>query len=91
MNLLESTGDEIIIEQGIRKQTGLREAYRREGVNINPLLLIQLPGENKKVSTIEEREIEKVERILRDHYGITRENGRLAVWLSEDKTPDALA
>ena len=42
------------------------------------------------MSSLEEREIEKVEKILRDKYGITRENKKLAVWLSEDKTKDVL-
>lgn len=90
LNLLESTGDEIIIEQGIRKQMELREAYKNEWINLNPLLLIQLPWEKKTVSVLEEREIEKVEKILKEKYGITRENKRLAVWLSEDKTKDVL-
>ena len=42
------------------------------------------------MSNLEEREIEKVEKILREKYGITRENKKLAVWLSEDKTKDVL-
>lgn len=90
LNLLESTGDEIIIEEWIKKQVELREAYRREWVNINPLVLIQLPWETTKISDLEEREIEKVERILKEKYGIMRENKKLAIWLSEDKTKDVL-
>lgn len=90
LNLLSSTGDEIVIEQGLAKRAELVEAYRSEGIAINPLVLIQIPGENAKTNALEEREIEKVERILREKYGITRENKRLAVWLSEDKTTDVL-
>jgi type III restriction enzyme len=90
LNLLDETGDAIIIDQWIQKQIELRSAYQREWVSINPLILIQLPWETAKVSSLEEREIEKVEKILQAKYGITRENKKLAVWLSEDKTKDVL-
>ncbi len=90
INLLDATSDEIIISEWMRKQQELREAYQREWKSINPLLLIQLPGETAKVSELETREIEKVEKVLREKYNITRENKKLAVWLSEDKTKDVL-
>jgi type III restriction enzyme len=35
---------------------------------------------------LEKTEIEKVEKILESKYNITRENQKLAVYLSEDKT-----
>ncbi|KKU12798.1 MAG: Type III restriction enzyme, res subunit superfamily [Parcubacteria group bacterium GW2011_GWA2_47_26] len=57
------------------------KAYKRDGVDINPLVLIQLP--DRKGSS-EDRLRERVERILKDEHGITTEKGnnKLAVWLS---------
>ncbi|MDQ7023896.1 MAG: hypothetical protein Q9M97_10535, partial [Candidatus Gracilibacteria bacterium] len=37
-------------------------------------------------SPLEKTEIEKVEKLLDEKYTISRENGKLAVYLSEDKT-----
>jgi len=90
LNLLDTTSDEIIIVEWMKKHAELKSAYQREWKNINPLVLIQLPWETAKVSELETREIEKVEKLLREKYDITRENKKLAVWLSEDKTKDVL-
>jgi len=83
LNLLESTGEEIIIKQWLEKREKLKDLYKN---NINPLVLIQIPWKTEKTSSIEKSEIEKVEKILKDIYDISRENWKLAVYLSEDKT-----
>lgn len=76
----EKTSQDIIIEASYNKRLELKEAYANAGTNINPLCLIQLPnaeaGEAKK---------EVIEAFLADK-GITEPNGKLAVWLSEEKS-----
>lgn len=76
----EKTSQDIIIEAAYNKRIELKEAYAKVGSNINPLCLIQLPnaeaGEAKK---------EVIETFLADK-GITETNGKLAVWLSEEKS-----
>lgn len=76
----EKTSQDIIIESAYNKRLELKEAYKNAGAEINPLCLIQLPnaeaGEAKK---------EVIEAFLADK-GITEANGKLAVWLSEEKS-----
>jgi type III restriction enzyme len=76
----EKTSQDIIIEAAYNKRLELKEAYKNAGANINPLCLIQLPnaeaGEAKR---------EVIEQFLADK-GITEKNGKLAIWLSEDKS-----
>jgi len=83
LNLLENTGEEIIIKQWLEKREKLKSLYTSW---INPLVLIQIPWNIAKTSVLEKSEIEKVEQILEEKYNITRDNWKLAVYLSEDKT-----
>ncbi|PIN77840.1 hypothetical protein COV15_01235 [Candidatus Woesearchaeota archaeon CG10_big_fil_rev_8_21_14_0_10_34_12] len=76
------SSDELIIEQALKKREELAKLYDKEGSNINPLVLIQLP--DKKGNLINKRD--DVIKILKDKFKITEENGKLAVWLSEEKT-----
>ncbi|OIO62618.1 hypothetical protein AUJ69_02670 [Candidatus Woesearchaeota archaeon CG1_02_47_18] len=76
------SSDELIIEQALKKREELAKLYEKEGSNINPLVLIQLP--DKKGNLINKRD--DVIKILKDKFKITEENGKLAVWLSEEKT-----
>jgi type III restriction enzyme len=79
------SSDELVIEQALKKRQELAKLYQKEGSNINPLVLIQLP--DQKGNLINKKD--DVIKILRK-MGITEENGKLAVWLSEEKT-DTLA
>lgn len=76
----EKTSQDIIIESAYNKRLELKQAFAETGANINPLCLIQLPnseaGETKK---------EIVAQFL-NSKGITENNGKLAVWLSEEKS-----
>lgn len=64
----------------------LAEAYKREGTNINPLLLIQLPNDTTESMTAEDAAIAtQVKTYLRAVKDITTENKKLAVWLSSEK------
>ena len=81
MKVGSKNSDEVVIEQALQKREELAKMYRKEGSNINPLVLVQLPDQkgnliNKKNDVLE---------ILRKK-GITEENGKLAIWLSEDKS-----
>jgi len=76
----EKSSQEIIIEAAYNKRLALKEAYRNAGTDINPLCLIQLPNAESGVS-----KKEVVEAFLADK-GITEANGKLAVWLSEEKS-----
>jgi len=75
------SSDEIVIEQALKKRVELVKMYKKEGSKINPLMLIQLP--DKKSNLISKKE--DVVKIL-DKKGITEKNGKLAIWLSEDKS-----
>lgn len=83
LNLLETTGQELIIKQWLAKREKLKKLYTNW---INPLVLIQIPWKSEKTSVLEKSEIEKVEQILDEKYNINRNNWKLAVYLSEDKT-----
>ena len=76
----EKTSQDIIVESAYNKRLELKQGFSQIGVNINPLCLIQLPnseaGETKK---------EIVAQFL-NSKGITENNGKLAVWLSEEKS-----
>ena len=75
-----------LLDLAIAKRKELKEAYEKEGVRINPLLLIQLPNDNSETLNEGERAIvDMVKTRLDAEYDINVENGKLAIWLSTDK------
>jgi len=76
------SSDEIVIKQALKKREELVKLYEKEKANINPLILIQLP--DNKGNLLNKKD--DVLKILKDKFNITEENGKLAVWLSEEKT-----
>ncbi|MDD5978813.1 MAG: DEAD/DEAH box helicase family protein [Bacteroidales bacterium] len=79
--------NESLIKAALAKRNQLAEAYKALGVNINPLLLIQLPNDIKESMTTEdEAVVEQVKTYLKMMCDITEENGRLAVWLAGEKS-----
>ena len=83
-NIDEIVDDEIdsqklVIEAAIKKREELSKIYSKIDSKVNPLVLIQIPnsevGEDKKNAIIE---------LLRDK-GITEEEGKVALWLSDEK------
>jgi len=74
--------DAMVLEEGIKKRAEIAKAYKEAGIDINPLLLIQLPDRKTQA---EDQVKNDVVQILKDKYGITTENGRLAIYLSEEK------
>lgn len=75
-----------LIKCALDKRNQLAAAYKKLGVNINPLLLIQLPNDTKEAMTAEDTAIaDQVKVYLRQVRGINEENGKLAIWLSNEK------
>ncbi|OGI61306.1 hypothetical protein A2814_00715 [Candidatus Nomurabacteria bacterium RIFCSPHIGHO2_01_FULL_38_19] len=75
------SSDEIVIEQALKKREELAKMYKTENSKVNPLILIQLP--DNRGNLISKKET--VVKIL-SQKGITEKNGKLAIWLSEDKS-----
>lgn len=63
-----------LLARALQKQRELRAAYRRQGVDVNPLIIVQLPNKSETLQDSVERWFEA--------QGLTYENGMLAVWLS---------
>lgn len=81
---LEGEGsDEFILKEALKKRQELKAQFEKIGKDhINPLLLIQLPDNNSLDFTNKKDEIEN---LLAKKFDITTDNGKMAVYLSEDK------
>lgn len=81
----EKTSELLVLESAYYKQEELKQRYNELYKNgecktrITPLTLIQLPN-----SSYGEQKRESVEKFLEDK-GITTANGKLAIWLSDEK------
>lgn len=82
MKIDAKTSDELVIGQALKKREELAEHHKKEGSDINPLVLIQLP--DKRSNLISKKD--DVVNILKNKFKITEKNGKLAIWLSEEKT-----
>ena len=75
----EITSQELILESAFLKRKELKKLFEGKGLDINPLVLIQIPtgesGKDKK---------EFVEKFL-ESKKITTKNKKLAIWLNEEK------
>ncbi|MBU3924377.1 DEAD/DEAH box helicase family protein [Patescibacteria group bacterium] len=75
----EITSQELVMEMAYRKRLELKKIYDKERIDINPLVLAQIPnsetGDDKK---------DFIESFLGEK-GITKDNGKLAVWLTDEK------
>jgi len=78
---LSGGSEELIIDAAMKKRQELVKEFQKEKVNINPLVLIQLPD---RKTSLEDRIRERVEGILKNKYNISTEKGnnKLAIWLS---------
>jgi type III restriction enzyme len=74
--------DKVVIEQALKKRNELAGLYKKEKADINPLVLIQLPDSHRGI----EEKKDRIIKILKDEFGITEQNGKLAIWLSEQKS-----
>lgn len=75
----EMTSQELVMEMAYQKRLELKKMYEKEGIDINPLVLVQIPvseaGDDKK---------DFIEKFLGEK-DITKDNWKLAVWLTEEK------
>ncbi len=79
--------NDFLLDKALARRNEIKKAYEALGVRINPLLLIQLPNDKSdKVDDDDTKIIEEVKKRLEEEYGITVNNGKLAVWLSNEKT-----
>ena len=71
----------LVIKHSIKKQKQLKELYKKEGVSINPLILVQLPDRRAGI-------LDKTEEIISEYekYGKTVDKNNLAIWMSETKS-----
>lgn len=78
------TLNQVLMELALEKRNAIAEAYRRLGVPVNPLLLIQLPNDTQAESALDKQIKEEV-LAWYAVQGITTQNHRMAVWLSNSK------
>ncbi len=76
----EIDSQEVVLEAAYIKRLELVRLYETEKVNINPLVLIQIP-----TSSAGEDKINAIKKFL-TKKGINVENGKLAIWLAEQKS-----
>jgi type III restriction enzyme len=84
---LHKSSDDALISAALEKREELKVTYAKAGLQINPLVMIQLPSiGSQKMSTLDLSAKDKIENLLYKKHNITKENSKLAVWLSEEKT-----
>jgi len=76
---LSKQSEELVIDLALKKRKTLKESYQKEKIDINPLVIIQLPD---RKTSLEDVIKNKVIAILKDKHKITTENGKLAIHLS---------
>lgn len=64
-----------LLEKALLKQRELRAAFLQRGVDINPLIVVQIPNKSETLQ-------DGIERYM-ETQGLTYENGQLAIWLSD--------
>ncbi|MBD3809827.1 MAG: DEAD/DEAH box helicase family protein [Sulfuricurvum sp.] len=75
----EVSSEEMILKAAYSKRLELANLYKASELNVNPMVLIQLPSGDKG-----EAKLESVQAFLAG-FNITTDNGKLAIWLSEEK------
>lgn len=77
----------LLLHKAMDMRAKLAREYKRLGININPLLLIQLPNDTTESLSSEEKTLaESISQMLKVEYDVTEENGLLGTWLSGKKT-----
>ena len=81
---LSGGSEELVIDAALKKREELLKEFQKEKVDVNPLVLIQLPD---RKTSLEDRIKERVESILKNKYKISTEkdNNKLAIWLSGER------
>jgi len=74
-----------LLNEALKKREELKLAYEKEGIKINPLLLVQLPSDNQNETELDNKIKELITLHLTKVKSISFNNGKLAVWLSKEK------
>jgi len=74
-NVVVDNEVEYLLEKAYEKQRELHAAFLQKGIDINPLILVQIPNKNEILQDSIERWFEK--------QGVAYESGQLACWLSD--------
>lgn len=81
----EEDSQTAVLEAAYRKRVELKKAFEKEGSDVNPLVLIQIP-----TAAAGEQKIDAVRKFLSSKNVTERKgkagNGKLAVWLAEEKS-----
>lgn len=75
-----------LVHLALEKRNELALAMKNQGNSVNPLLLIQLPSDKAEMNSEDESIKEEVMEYLDKIYDINTANGKLAIWLSKEKT-----
>ncbi len=79
--------DQTLTDIALKKKKDIAEAYQKLNININPLLLIQLPNDTTEDVTLDDQKyIDSITTYLEVYHDITVKNHRLAIWLSDSKS-----
>jgi type III restriction enzyme len=81
---LETSQLEEVIAASLDRRERLAQKYQAAGSNVNPLILVQISNDDSNDANFDISVKQRVEDLLHEK-GITYENGKLAVWLSDDK------
>lgn len=74
----------VVLERAYQKRLELQSLFDEKGIDINPLVLIQIPN-----AEAGDQKIEAIRNFLSEKE-ITETNSRLAIWLNEYPTSDNL-
>jgi type III restriction enzyme len=75
--------DEILLELAYQKREELLLYYKKLGIDINPLVLIQLPNDDNARTNTQQNAKKEIAFNFLKQKGVSENN--IAVWLSEDK------
>lgn len=81
--------EERLLKVALQKRQQIADEYERLGINIKPLLLVQLPNDTKETMTEDDNKVAEVVKTYLKYNTteeITVENGKLAVWLAGEKS-----
>jgi len=77
----QETTNEFIMSEALKKREQLAKDFASISSNVNPLMLIQLPDRSAGTDDLKD----EITGILKNKHNITVANGKLAIYLSEDK------
>lgn len=77
--------DLVLLQKSLEKRVEIEKLYEAANSNVRPLLLIQLPSDTAKISS-EDNRIRDIVVAYLEVNGITEQNGKLAIWLSGEKS-----